>query len=378
MFEGKPPLSGRRGWSLEGLFSRGEAHAPPQPAPTGRAAEAEQLDPAPANDLFGRIGAFLKLNRLDPTPTNYDLAYRYVSSHDPAVVAAVDAAISADGLLRPDVAVVILENALNQVSSELIEKLIDRAHQSMTLAANLVGQSRTDVHSYGSALEKGAAALGTGPEPAARAIELMVELTRTMIGKTHDAERRLAEMGSQMQEMQGSLAEAQAIAETDPLTGLANRRAFETRLQRAISQALVEDYPLSVAFCDIDHFKSVNDTYGHDTGDRILKLVAETLTEGAGEDSLVGRYGGEEFLILFDGIMARRAAMRVDALRDELSGRHLVSKTTGEPLGTVTFSAGVAQLQPGESADAMLLRADEALYSAKNGGRNRVVISGEE
>jgi len=376
MFEGKPPLSGRKSWSLEGLFSRGEAFAPP-PAPPTRAAEAEQPGTVQANDLFGRIGAFLKLNRLDPTPTNYDLAYRYVSGHDPAIVAAVDAAISTDGLLRPDVAAVILENALNQVSSELIEKLIDRAHQSMTLAADLVGQSRTDVHSYGSALERGAAALGTGPEPA-RAIELMVELTRTMIGKTHDAERRLAEMGSQMQEMQGSLAEAQAIAETDPLTGLANRRAFETRLQRAISQALVEDYPLSVAFCDIDHFKSVNDTYGHDTGDRILKLVAETLTEGAGEDSLVGRYGGEEFLILFDGIMARRAAMRVDALRDELSGRHLVSKTTGEPLGTVTFSAGVAQLQPGESADAMLLRADEALYSAKNGGRNRVVISGEE
>jgi diguanylate cyclase len=206
----------------------------------------------------------------------------------------------------------------------------------------------------------------------------MVELTRTMIGKTQDAERRLAEMGSQMESLQGDLAEAQAVAESDPLTGLANRRSFQSRLARAMAQAAAEDTPLSVAFCDIDHFKSINDNHGHDTGDRILKMVADALAEGAGEDAFVGRFGGEEFLILFDGIMARRAAMRVDEIRDELSGRHLVSKTTGEPLGTVTFSAGIAQLLPGENDGDMLRRADEALYNAKNGGRNRVIIHGED
>ena len=145
-----------------------------------------------------------------------------------------------------------------------------------------------------------------------------------------------------------------------------------------MAQAAAEDTPLSVAFCDIDHFKSINDNHGHDTGDRILKMVADALSEGAGEDAFVGRFGGEEFLILFDGIMARRAAMRVDEIRDELSGRHLVSKTTGEPLGTVTFSAGIAQLLPGENDGEMLRRADEALYNAKNGGRNRVIIHGED
>ena len=107
-------------------------------------------------------------------------------------------------------------------------------------------------------------------------------------------------------------------------------------------------------------------------------MVAEALVEGLGEDAYVGRFGGEEFLVLFDGIMARRAAMRVDEVRDELSGRHLVSKTTGEPLGTVTFSAGVAQLADGEDEGCMLKRADEALYAAKNGGRNRVLIHGED
>lgn len=376
MYESKPPSSaGRKGWSLDALFGRSVEQAAATPLPL----IAPPLEAAPAAaDLFSRIGGFLRAHRLDPTPINYDLAYKYLSGNDPTLVASVDTAIVRDGLLRPDVAEQIADAAANHVSSELVGKLIDQAHQSMTLAASLVGQSRTDVKVFGSALDKGASAMDAGGESAARALELMVELTRTMIGKTQDAERRLADMGAQMESLQGDLAEAQAVAESDPLTGLANRRAFQSRLARAITQAQAENYPLSVAFCDIDHFKSINDNHGHDTGDRILKMVADALAEGAGDDAFVGRFGGEEFLILFDGIMARRAAMRVDEIRDELSGRHLVSRTTGEPLGTVTFSAGIAQLLPGEADGDMLRRADEALYSAKNSGRNRVVIHGED
>lgn len=379
MYEGKPPSSaGRKGWSLDSLFGRGAEEGMPLPATVSGGAPGAVAEAAPANDLFSRIGGFLRAHRLDPTPVNYDLAYHYLGGHDPALVGAVEEAIARDGLLLPDVAEKLAEAAANKVSSELLEKLIDQAHQSVTLAATLVGQSRTDANAYGSALDKGHAALQAGGEPAGRALELMVELTRTMIGKTQDAERRLAEMGNKMESLQGDLAEAQAVAETDPLTGLANRRAFQSRLARAMMQALKDGTPLSVAFCDIDHFKKINDNFGHDTGDRILKMVADALVEGVGEDAFVGRFGGEEFLVLFDGIMARRAAMRVDEVRDELSGRHLVSKTNGEPLGAVTFSAGIAQLAQGEDEGGMLKRADEALYAAKNGGRNRVIIHGED
>lgn len=378
MYEGKPPSStGRKGWSFDVLFGR-SAVDDPAAVPAAQVPVPAVPDEAAPSDLFGRIGGFLRTHRLDPSPGNYDLAYQYLGGHDPALVASVDAAIARDGLLRHDVAAEIAEAASSRVSSDLLGKLIEQAHRSVTLAAALVGQSRTDASAYGSALDRGSAALEAGGEPAGRALELMAELTRTMIDKTNDAERRLVEMGSQMSSLQGELAEAQAVAESDPLTGLANRRAFQSRLARAMAQAAAEGTPLSVAFCDIDHFKSINDNHGHDTGDRILKMVAEALVEGVGEDAFVGRFGGEEFLILFDGIMARRAAMRVDEVRDELSGRHLVSKTTGEPLGTVTFSAGVAQLLAGEDDGAMLRRADEALYAAKNGGRNRVVIHGEE
>jgi len=376
MYEAKPP-SGRRSWGLDNLFGRGEADGAPAPV-AGTAVSAAFAGEAESSDFFARIGGFLRINRLDPTPVNYDVAYRFLGGLDPALSAAVETAIAQDGILRAEIAEEIAASTTNQVSSELVEKLIDQAHQSMTLATNLVGQSRSDVKAYGSALEKGAAALDAGPEPAARALELMVDLTRTMISKAHEAELKLVQMGEQMSNLQCDLAEAQATAESDPLTGLANRRAFQTRLDKAMQDAAAGDYPLTLAFCDIDHFKKINDGFGHDTGDRILKTIADALSEGAGDDTFVGRFGGEEFLILFDGIMARRAAMRVDEIREELSGRHFVSKTTGEAMGRVTFSAGVAQLASGEDAGDVLRRADEALYAAKNGGRNRVVIHGED
>jgi diguanylate cyclase len=385
MYEGKPPsAAGRKGWSLDTIFGRstdepfGAAPSLSGQSLSGSPAPGLPLSDDEAPDLYSRIGGFLRLHRLNPTPLNYDLAYQYLGGHDAALIDAVEAAIGRDGLLTNEAAAQIVDETSGKVSSELLEKLIDQAHQSMVLASSLVGQSRSDANAYGSALDRGAAALDAGGESATRALSLMVELTRTMIGKTQDAERRLADMGAQMESLQGDLAEAQAVAESDPLTGLANRRAFQSRLLRAMAQANAEGTPLSVAFCDIDHFKKINDNFGHDTGDRILKMVAEALVEGVGEDAFVGRFGGEEFLVLFDGIMARRAAMRVDEVRDELSGRHLVSKTTGEPLGTVTFSAGIAQLTIGEGEGEILKRADEALYAAKNGGRNRVIIHGEE
>ena len=188
MFEGPPPkkdesaAANRKGWArLGAIFGKGEEDASP-------AVTIPAVPPPPAAgrnvDLFDRIGGFLRANRLDPTPDNYQLAYRYFCSDDPVLLAAIDAAVARDGLLRPDLAQEISDAATNQVSPELVDDLIKRAHQNMTMAAGLVTQSTADVKAYGSALEKGAAAFDAGAEPSARAIGLLVELTRTMIGKT--------------------------------------------------------------------------------------------------------------------------------------------------------------------------------------------------
>jgi diguanylate cyclase len=197
-----------------------------------------------------------------------------------------------------------------------------------------------------------------------------------MIDKTRAAEQQLREAGKQMNQLRGSLAEARRIADSDQLTGLANRRAFESKLKRSVLQAKETGRPLTLAFCDIDHFKMINDTHGHDVGDRILKFVAQRLSSVSGNNCFVARHGGEEFVMLFEGISAEQAARMVNEVRADLEERRLVAKQSGEPIGKVTFSAGIASLLPNDiNGRAMLRNADQALYRAKNQGRNRVELS---
>jgi diguanylate cyclase len=144
-----------------------------------------------------------------------------------------------------------------------------------------------------------------------------------------------------------------------------------------VLQAKEAGRPLALAFCDIDHFKAINDTHGHDVGDRILKFVAQRLSSVSGNNCFVARHGGEEFVMLFEGMSAEQAARMVNEVRADLEERRLVAKQSGEPIGRVSFSAGVAALVPTDTNGRVMLReADQALYKAKNSGRNRVEVVG--
>ena len=195
-----------------------------------------------------------------------------------------------------------------------------------------------------------------------------------MIDRARDAEQRLRGMGTELAALHSDLDEARTAAERDPLTGLPNRRALEKALGEAVKTARAARAALTLAYCDIDEFKKINDRHGHALGDRVLRLVGDCLTDGAGEGVFVGRQGGEEFVLLFDGVQAEDAAIRVDKIRAGLAARVLRSRVDDQPIGTVSFSAGVATLRPDEDGDDLLRRADTALYRAKQTGRNRVEV----
>lgn len=161
-----------------------------------------------------------------------------------------------------------------------------------------------------------------------------------------------------------------SLAETDPLTGLFNRRAFEAKVE--LLRAAAAPLPVGLIICDIDHFKRVNDTYGHAVGDTVLKTVARSLQEEAGEASLCARLGGEEFCIVLpksNGKMTRLAATR---LRVALERQHLVS--SGRKLA-LTASFGYCELCPEDDFRAAMARVDAAVYQAKADGRNHVRVA---
>jgi diguanylate cyclase (GGDEF)-like protein/PAS domain S-box-containing protein len=174
----------------------------------------------------------------------------------------------------------------------------------------------------------------------------------------------------EIQELQTRLKE-QAIR--DPLTGLFNRRFLDENLGRELSRARRDGYPVSLVMIDVDHFKRINDTYGHPSGDEVLKALAELLKASCREGDIACRYGGEEFVLLLPRMPAETAQERAELWRDAFAAlqvRH------GQFVLAATLSAGVATFpQHASGGDELLQRADAALYSAKGEGRNRTVVS---
>ena len=131
------------------------------------------------------------------------------------------------------------------------------------------------------------------------------------------------------------------------------------------------EYPLSVAMIDLDHFKVVNDSYGHPFGDKVLKLVAAKMSEITRKKDLLGRYGGEEFLIVFPECGGEQARRILERLRENMEAHIIHTPKSGEI--QVTLSAGIAELEESDGVEELIRRADKALYHAKNIGRNKVI-----
>ena len=165
--------------------------------------------------------------------------------------------------------------------------------------------------------------------------------------------------------------EATLLASTDELTGIANRRAFMGQLDREIAGATEFGWPLAVALFDVDHFKSVNDRYGHAVGDRVLQSIAARAAAVVRGGDLVGRLGGEEFGILMPGASREEAAIVAERLRVAME----TAREPAESLPAVTVSVGIATHEGQRSAAELLAAADAALYAAKGAGRNRVRIA---
>jgi diguanylate cyclase (GGDEF)-like protein len=164
---------------------------------------------------------------------------------------------------------------------------------------------------------------------------------------------------------------ARRLAEVDPLTGLLNRRAWSERV-RVLQR---EEAPLSVLFFDLDHFKALNDRYGHDLGDRALAEVAACLQSGLGTQDLLARHGGEELLAALPGCSLERAAHSAEQLRQKICNLEIAGLTPEDPrIGGLSISVGVAQRQPAETLESLVRRADAAMYAAKRAGRNCVEV----
>jgi diguanylate cyclase len=337
-------------------------------------ADADRPGRAARRDLLDHISEFLLRHELDVTPRNLSLAQVAFSGADFGLAARIAEQERAGQPIdqawldriapaeEPD-------GSVEQKEAEL-DRLMIRLDSSISSFAETSRRAGGTTAAYGDSLQEHVGAISEASN--GEVLAELVGLTRAMLERTREVEQEMKRNSQEADALRQSLERARRDAEIDHLTGLPNRRAFEAVLQREVREAQAEIDNLTVAICDIDHFKAVNDNHGHETGDRVIQAVAQVLARISNERCHVARHGGEEFVLLFRGKGVAEATEILDQARETLATRRFVNRTTDEPIGQVTFSGGVANVFAHADPREALRAADAALYQAKSAGRNRI------
>jgi diguanylate cyclase len=309
-------------------------------------------------------------------PRNYEVWYAYATGYNPALNQAINETLARAGTLSNTDVDQIYDTYLSPARlTDRIDnvggQIVDEIEQVMSMIDNAVGSA---TH-YTESLARATQSLGaTKDRDGLRSVvETLVRTTRDMEENNSQLEQRLKASKQEINQLQVNLEAVRNESLTDPLTSLANRKYFDQALEKFIAQSVATSEPLALLLTDIDHFKAFNDTFGHLTGDQVLRLVALSVKQNVKGQDIAARYGGEEFAVVLPGTTLRAALTVADHIRRAVMTKELMKRSTGEHLGRVTVSIGVAVLQKGETAQSLIERADECLYAAKRCGRNRVM-----
>jgi diguanylate cyclase len=343
-------------------------------------ADVESLLRSPQSYQLARKAiASMEAHNVWPTALNFELWLHYVGDSDSTLALAVDHVLRSGEAFTEAVGEALAAQFLPK--AKLNDELIE-AGDALSKGLHTVSQAIESAHKtsevYGQQLATASASLEA--EDAGK-IKVMVEsltlATRRVQQENRVLETQLADTTAEMSRLREHLDQVRREAMTDPLTDLANRKCFDETLERACADADRHGAPLSLAILDIDHFKIFNDTWGHQTGDQVIRFVASVIDRVGRKPRLAARYGGEEFALIFPEENGARAMIEVERIRTEVASRVLKRRSTNEDLGAVTLSGGVAERRRGESLASLIDRADNALYASKRGGRNRITMAGD-
>lgn len=334
---------------------------------------------AGSREIFDAIRQHMEAGGIAPTPANYEFWYRYVTRADADLVEAVDAVVRTVGRVSTRAMQNIRREMYGETVPQEIGQLIDQTQAQLKRMAVYVEEADGEAKSYSETLKASSDSISSSTDIEAQRALLaeMVNATSAMIDKTERLEAQLAMSSQEISVLKQDLETARTESRTDPLTGLPNRKAFTSYLEAQAGRAMADRKPLSLAFCDIDHFKRFNDTWGHRMGDEVLRLVGqslEQLTHGLGYPA---RFGGEEFVIVLPGKAVEAAHDICEQIRDYIASRSVRAKSSNKEVGRITLSLGIAQLRWNDTTETLIERADMALYRAKETGRNRVVTEVE-
>ena len=343
--------------------------------PSRLAAYFRSQDPSAlhANQALAR----LQQESLSPVPQNYELWFAYYAQSHLEVVHALDTVSTAQLPITDTLCEDLHQRFLSEAkNNETVRETGERIQATLAGMSSRVDAARAATHQYKEALQTAASQLSAPgeSEQIRSTLRTVLDNTSDMLAHNQKLEDALAQSSLAMQALERDLEAVRKQSLTDSLTALANRKAFDAEIARLAQQAQADGKQYCLVMMDIDHFKVFNDTYGHQVGDDVLRLVGRTLGQGVRTGDTAARYGGEEFAILLPGTTLPFALRLADRLRATIDGMSLTRRKSGEKLSRITLSGGVAEAAAGEAPDTVVARADAALYLAKSRGRNRIEV----
>jgi diguanylate cyclase len=327
---------------------------------------------------FDSVRELFVATGLSPEPECYELFWLHVTGADPELSRTVGQML-VDGTLTPEGVTELRRVHLGDIAAAEVHELVEAAQQTANALAERLERGHSDLKTYDAAIAAQDEALSAS-RSAQEIADLVQRLRRAnaaMMAANRRLEADIAAATLETSRLLDRLESAERAARTDPLTSLPNRRGLMDALKKSVARALEDGVPLTVAMADIDHFKRINDQWGHSIGDEVLRCVAAHLQaharRTAGDRGVVGRYGGEEFVVALPGVGLAEAAAAMDNARAILARQVLRKSDDGQCMGKVSFSAGIALLRADDGVETLVDRADAALYAAKRAGRDRVL-----
>ncbi|WP_338723534.1 GGDEF domain-containing protein [Devosia sp. XK-2] len=317
----------------------------------------------------------LKRSGIPPYPQFYELLYTYATGVNPSLNNRINAIFRSGTVPSSQLAETLYNEFLKSDVNDRMSSMSERMHARIEAVHEAIDSAMTTANAYSGSLQSASGDLQrdlSSNDMQALATRLLAE-TRRMQDTNRQLETKLEASREDIAALQRDLDDMRRESMLDPLTKIANRKSFDEGLADAIKDATRTGDALSLILVDIDHFKTFNDTYGHQTGDQVLRLVAMTLKSNIKGKDLAARYGGEEFVAVLPSTDLDGAVIVAENVRKAIQAKELLKRSTNEKLGRITASFGVAEFTPRDNAASLIERADQCLYAAKHAGRNKVV-----
>ncbi len=312
---------------------------------------------------------------LPVTPVNYTVWYEYVSGKNARLKKALDLSIQQKQPINDKSVEALYQKYVADGDRIIISRLMTKVSLMLREILGHVAETEGDLSGHGKHLEALAVQVRETHDVAQMKIivEKMLHETRNLLNSGRRLQNRMKISSEDLKQLQQELEKSQEEAQTDMLTALLNRRGLEKKLELERIRAKQNQSPFSIIMVDIDYFKRINDLFGHLVGDSLLRSIAQLLKGHLRKNDIAARYGGEEFLVLLPETPLDGAVAVARKIRQALSTKEWKIKGTGETMGKITISMGVAVYAMNEPEKTLIQRADDALFLAKENGRDQIM-----